>query len=152
MNSNDAARNTQRRMLLFVVAYTFLFALQELAHGKLDQLWTMEIQLSTLVVFIGGPILGTALLLTRVQRGGAILLLGSLPAGLVFLVVTRFFSSRPVLPPVEESGLWKAIFEISYMLLLLLAALGSALAVQIIRRIHLTESGERGAAPSSHNP
>ncbi len=133
MESHEPLRTATRRIAVIVIVYAILFAVQEVAHGKLDQVWSTTVQLSTLAVYLVWPLLGIVLLTTAYRRGGGILLLGSLPAGMLFLVVTRFFQSHQVLPPLVDPGMWRAVYETSYILLIALSAVGSYFAYRIIR-------------------
>ncbi len=133
MESSEAFRAAVRRIAVVVILYALLFAIQEVAHGRLDLIWSQSVQLSTLGVYLVWPLFGLVLLTTSFRRGGGILLMGSLPAGLVFLVVTRFFRTHQPFPPPEDPGSWRGVYEVSYMLLIALSVLGSYFAFRIVR-------------------
>ncbi len=133
MESREPFRTATRRIAGIVILYAIVFAVQEVAHGRLDQIWSTNVQLATLAVYLVWPLLGVVLLTTAYRRGGGILLLGSLPAGMLFLVVTRFFQSHQVLPPLVDPGMWRAVYEVSYVLLIALSGVGSYFAYRIIR-------------------
>jgi hypothetical protein len=124
-----------QRLSITIFLYAAFFVVHEFAHGRLDRLWTVTAQLSSLAVFGFIPLLGAFFLWTKNRRFGGILILGSLPASLVFLLMDRFVSKRLTLPPGEIHPIWDWIFNGSFVIVLLCAAVGAFFAGQLLRKL-----------------
>jgi len=125
-----------QRLSVVVFVYAALFLLYEFAHGQLDRLWSMTAQLSSLAVFGFIPLMGAFFLWSKNRRFGGILILGSLPSSILFMIMDRFVEKRLMLPPGEVRPIWEWIFNGSYFLVLICAAIGALLSAQLLRKLH----------------
>ncbi len=133
MTSDNTFRPAVRRMGMIVAVYAILFVLQEIAHGKVDQVWSANIQASNLAICLIGPVFGIGCLLLRYRRAGGILLLGSMPGGLWILISARFVQPHEVILPLTDPGMWRVLYEVTYVLLLVCAIGGTVAAYRLVR-------------------
>jgi hypothetical protein len=140
MNATEWSLRHHRRLTVTLFFYVLLFVLMEYAHGQVDRLWSMGAQVSSLTVFAIVPFLGAVLLWTTMKRFGGILILGSLPSSILYLLYDRYFEKRIAVAPVVLSPGWSWVFNASYILAIACAVLGALFAVMYLREFHQEES------------
>jgi hypothetical protein len=140
MSSTDWSLRHHRRLTVNLFFYSLFFVLMEYGHGQIDRLWSMGAQLSSLAVFAVVPFVGAVLLWTNTKRFGGILILGSLPSSILYLLYDRFVEKRIAVAPVVSSHVWLWVYNASYVLAIASAAIGAAFAVLYLQELHQEEA------------
>ena len=104
------------------------------AHSRLQIGLDLLGQLFVAVVILLGPLLAMALLWTRFQRAGLILLGVSMAASLLFGVYYHFVIASPDEVGRQGSGLWANLFAVTAWLLAITEGLGGYVAVRFLPR------------------
>jgi hypothetical protein len=88
-----------------------------------------------LLIFCFTPLAAVLFLSSQSARQGAIVLLGILPAELIYNIITRFTASA--LSGVQEPALiWKILYEGSFGIVLVLEVIVFWLTFELLREIH----------------
>jgi hypothetical protein len=99
----------------------------------------MGAQISSLSVFAIVPLLGALLLWSKSSRFGGILILGSLPSSVLYLIMDRFVEKRIAMAPAVPVPGWQLTYNVLYVLVIACAAVGALLAAQFLREFHREE-------------
>jgi hypothetical protein len=132
-----------KQALTLISAHSVLYLLYHYAHGKVDMLYALTESMPLLLILCCAPLAAVALLSTRMARQGAVMLLGILPAELLYNLYTRF-------TPLELTNLqkpaliWKILFEGSFGTVLVLEVVAFWITVNVWREVqkHMSSSSE----------
>lgn len=122
--------------IVLVFLHSLCLGLFHFAHQKNDPLWISSYTTIIVALLIAGPLLAGYLFWIRQPRAGGILLMGSLPASLFFIIQARFFHSHITVPVEGISAFWGLVYQLSVLLLLIIEVYGALLAVRILRNVH----------------
>jgi hypothetical protein len=135
MVQTEKTRLLAKQVTYLVSAHTAIFVLYYYAHGKLDQLFVLTEYTPILLIFCLVPLAAALFLSLPSARQGAVILLGILPAQLIYNILTRFTASLPY--SVQEPALiWKVLYEGSFGIVLVLEVIASWLTFKLLQEIH----------------
>jgi hypothetical protein len=135
MIQTERIRLLAKQATYLVSVHTAIYILYNYAHGKIDMLYLLGEYMPILLIFCFTPLAAVLFLSTRSARQGAIVLLGILPAELIYNIITRFTASA--LSGVQEPALiWKILFEGSFGIVLVLEVIVFWLTFKLLREIH----------------
>jgi hypothetical protein len=129
------SRSLAKYILYLISAHTVLLYVYGYAHEKIDMYYQLGAFTPLLLLFCLAPLLAAFLLTTQSVRQGAILLLGILPAELIYHIVARF-SGMPPLARQDPSFVWKILYEGSFGLLLALEVIGFWMTLKVLKDVH----------------
>jgi hypothetical protein len=119
-----------------VIAHLAISVLHGAAHAQAHIPMSRSANAFVFVVILAGPLIGLALTL-RSRRIGAWLIVVTMAASLIFGFVNHF-----VLPSADHVAhvdpRWQPLFAATAVLLAITEALGSALAIRVVRERRLT--------------
>jgi hypothetical protein len=135
MIQTEKTRLLAKQAMYLVSAHTAIYILYHYAHGKLDQLYVLTEYTPILLIFCLVPLSAVLFLFTQSARQGAVVLLGILPAELVYNIITRFTASKPynVLKP---AFIWRILYEGSFGIMLVLEVITFWLTFKLLKEIH----------------
>jgi hypothetical protein len=135
MVQTEKTRVLAQQIIYLVSAHTAIFVLYNYAHAKIDQLYLLTEYTPILLIFCLAPLAASLFLFMQSARQGAVVLLGMLPAELIYNIVTRF---TPIVPySVQEPALiWKILYEGSFGIVLVLEVITVWLTFKLLREIH----------------
>jgi hypothetical protein len=105
------------------------------AHEKIDLIYSLTPHIVLLLFFCLSPLVVVFFLSTQSARQGAVVLLGILPAVLIYNIVIRFTALPPITQQ-EPSLIWKILYEGSFGLVLVLEVIAFWLTFKLLREIH----------------
>jgi hypothetical protein len=105
------------------------------AHEKIDMLYVLSEYTPILLIFCLVPLAATLFLFTQSARQGTVVLLGILPAELIYNIYTRFTASVPFIVR-EPALIWKILYEGSFGIVLVLEVIAFWLTFKLLREIH----------------
>jgi len=124
-----------KRVIYLVSVHTAIYVLYNYVHGKIDMLYSLTDYTPVLLIFCFAPLAAALFLSTQSARQGAVVLLGILPAELIYNVYTRFTASNPF--SIQEPELvWKIVYEGSFGIVLILEVITFWLALKLLMEIH----------------
>jgi len=130
--------NTQllaKQATYLISAHTAIFVLYNYAHGKIDLLYALTEYTPILLIFCLAPLAAVLFLFTQSARQGAVVLLGTLPAELIYNIYTRFTASTSY--SIQEPALiWKILYEGSFGIVLVLEVIAFWLTFKLLQEIH----------------
>ncbi len=135
MALTEDIRPISTQIKYIITIHTALLVINAYAHQRIDVFFSIIPYFSLLVFFCLGPLAVTMLLSTRFTRQAAVVLLGALPAILVYNIVARF-TALPMFYYQEPSLSWKIIYEGSYGLILILEVISVWLTFKLLQEIH----------------
>ncbi|MCX6122974.1 MAG: hypothetical protein NTX44_15285 [Ignavibacteriales bacterium] len=135
MVQNENTRLRAKQATYLISAHTVLYILYNYAHGKIDLLYVLTDYMPIFLILCLAPLAAVLFLSTPSARQGAVVLLGILPAELIYNIYTRF--SAPVPYSVEEPALlWKILYESSFGIVLVLEVIAFWLTFRLLQEIH----------------
>ncbi len=135
MVQTEKTRLLAKQIIYLISVHTAIFVLYNYAHGKLDLLYVLTEYTPILIIFCLAPIAAVLFLPSQSARQGAVILLGILPAELLYNIYTRFTAYKPY--SVREPELiWKIIYEGSFGIVLVLEVIAFWLTFKLLREIH----------------
>jgi uncharacterized integral membrane protein len=134
-----------KQITYLISVHTVILVLYNYTHGKIDLLFALMDYTPILLIFCLAPLAGALFLFTQSARQGAIVLLGILPAELIYNIYTRFTASAPynILEPVL---IWKILYEGSFGIVMVLEVIAFCLTFKMLQEIH------KQLSSSSENP
>jgi hypothetical protein len=135
MVQTEKTRFLAKQVLYIISAHTAFYVLYNYAHGKIDLFYTLREYTPILLILCFTPFAAVLFLSTQSARQGAVVLLGVLPAELIYNIYTRFTSIAPlrVQPP---SVIWKILYEGSFGIILVLEVIAFWLTFKLLQVIH----------------
>jgi hypothetical protein len=124
-----------KQIMYLVTAHTAIFVLYNYVHGKIDLLYLLTNYTPILLIFCLAPFAGVLFLFTPSARQGAVVLLGILPAELIYNIYTRFTASAPYRVQ-EPAFIWKILYEGSFGIVMVLEVIAFWLTFKLLREIH----------------
>jgi hypothetical protein len=135
MIQTEKIRYLAKQALYIVSAHTVLYILYNYAHGKINMLFVVMEYMPILLIICIAPLAAVLFLSTQSARQGAVVLLGILPAEVIYNIVTRFTASAP-LSVREPVLIWKILYEGSFGIVLVLDVIAFWLTFKLLREIH----------------
>jgi hypothetical protein len=145
MIQTEKIRLLAKQATYLVSVHTAIYILYNYAHGKIDMLYLLGEYMPILLIFCFTPLAAVLFLSSQSARQGAIVLLGILPAELIYNIVTRFTASAP-LSIWQPALIWKILYEGSFGIVLVLEVIAFWLTFKLLREIH------KQLSVSSKNP
>ena len=135
MVQTEKTRLLAKQALYVVSAHTAIYILYNYAHGKIDLFYALRENTPILLTFCFIPFAAVLFLSTQSARQGAVVLLGILPAELIYNIYTRFTAHAPlnIQPP---SLIWKILYEGSFGIILVLEVITFWLTFKMLLIIH----------------
>ncbi len=131
-----------------IMIHAGLLVINAFAHQRIDLFYSMVPYMPLLTFFALAPLIAAMLLSTRIARQGAVVLLGMLPAILIYNIVSRF-TAIPMFLNQEPSLTWKIIYEGSYGFMLISEAVSFWLILKLLQNIHRQTDSSVGDASKS---
>jgi hypothetical protein len=135
----DSLRSQAKQILYTITAHTVLLILYNYAYEKIDLTHAFTAYLPIIILFCLAPLAAAFFLSTQSAHQGAVIVLGVLPAELIFNILTRF-TAPPPFTPQEPAFLWKILYEGSFGFVLILEVAGFWLTFKFLREIHRQKS------------
>jgi hypothetical protein len=133
------------QLIYLVSAHTGAYVLYHFSYGKLDIAYSMVEYTPILYILCFAPLAAVLFLSTPSARQGAVVLLGILPAELIYNIYTRITALEP-LSIQKPAFIWKILYEGSFGSMLVLEVIAFWLTFLLLREIH------RQLNASSENP
>jgi hypothetical protein len=135
MVQTEKTRLLVKQALYIISAHTAIYILYNYAHGKIDLFYALGEYTPILLIFCFIPFAAVLFLSTQSARQGAVVLLGILPAELIYNIYTRFIAFAPF--GVQKPALiWKILYEGSFGILLVLEVIAFWVTFKLLREIH----------------
>jgi uncharacterized membrane protein len=143
MIQTKKTRLLAKQATYLITAHTAIYVLYNYAHGMIDELYHLTDYMPIFLIFCIAPLAAVLFLSTPSARQGAVVLLGVLPAELIFNIYTRFMGLAPFTIQ-EPSLIWKILYEGSFGIMLVLEVIVFWLTFKFLREIHkqLSSSSE----------
>jgi hypothetical protein len=143
MVQTEKTRLLAKQSLYLISAHTAIYVLYHYTHGKIDVLYTLTQYTPIVLIFCFAPFAAVLFLSTQSARQGAVVLLGVLPAELIYNIYTRF-TALPEYSIEQPSLLWKVLYEGSFGITLVLEVIAFWVTFKLLREIHkqLSEPSE----------
>jgi hypothetical protein len=135
MVQTEKTRTLAQQTIYLVSAHTAFFVLYNYTHAKIDQLFLLTENTPILLIFTLVPLVAALFLSTQSARQAAVVLLGMLPAGLIYNIVIRFTAPAPY-SILEPALFWKILYEGSFGIVLVLEVITFWLTFKLLREIH----------------
>jgi uncharacterized membrane protein len=135
MMKTEKIQSLIKQVTTVVSIHAILLFLYSIAHEKIDLSYILNSNIPLLLFLCLIPLITIFILSTNPSRQGVVVLLGVLPAELIFNVIARFTAGHP-LSMREPALIWKIIYEGSFGVLLFLEAAGSWLTYLLLQEIH----------------
>jgi hypothetical protein len=135
MVMTEKIRSLTKQIMVVISAHTILFMVFSYAHEKIDLLYEIKVYMPILAIFCLLPLILVFILSTKYARQGAILLLGILPAAIIYNIVNRF-TALPFYTNLEPALIWKILYEGAFGLVLVLEVIGCWLTLRSLQEIH----------------
>jgi hypothetical protein len=124
-----------KQALYLISAHTAIYVLYNYTHGKIDMFYAFGEYTPILLILCFAPLAAVLFLSTESARQGAVVLLGILPAELIYNIYTRFFDFTPM--SVQKPALiWKILYEGSFGIILVLEVIAFWVTFKLLREIH----------------
>lgn len=124
-----------KQITIVVSIHTALLVVYSYAHSNIDILYAFAEYVPVLLLLCLSPLIAVFFLSTQSTRQGVIVLLGVLPAELIYNIVTRFIDSPPIIRH-ESALIWRILYEGSFGLILILEIIGFWLTLKLLRGSH----------------
>jgi FtsH-binding integral membrane protein len=131
----ESIRSLAKQATFVISAHTALLVINSYAHEKIDLIYSLTPYMPLLLFLCLAPLVVVFFLSTQSARPGAVVLLGILPAILIYNIVARFTALPPITRQ-EPSLIWKILYEGSFGLVLVLEVIAFWLAFKLLREIH----------------
>ena len=131
----ESIRSRAKQAAFVISAHTALLVINSYAHEKIDPIYSMTPYMPLLLFLCLAPLVVVFFLSTKFARIGAVVLLGILPAVLIYNIFSRF-TALPLIIQQEPSILWNILYEGSFGLVLVLEVIAFWLGFKILREIH----------------
>ena len=131
----ESIRSRAKQTTFIISAHTALLVINSYAHEKIDLIYSMTPYMPLLLFLCLAPLAVVFFLSTKFARLGAVVLLGILPAVLIYNIVTRFTALPPIIQ-IEPSIIWKMLYEGSFGLILVLEVIAFWFSFKLLREIH----------------
>jgi len=131
----ESIRSLAKQATFVISAHTALLVINSYAHEKIDLIYSMTPYMPLLLFLCLAPLIVVFFLSTQSARLGAVVLLGILPAVLIYNIVTRFTALPPITRQ-EPSLIWKILYEGSFGLVLVSEVIAVWLIFKLLREIH----------------
>jgi hypothetical protein len=131
----ESIRSLAKQATLVISAHTALLVINNYAHEKIDLLYSLTPHMPLLLFFCLAPLVVAFFLPTQNARQGAVVLLGILPAVLIYNIVTRFMALPPMTQQ-EPSLIWKILYEGSFGFVLVFEVIAFWFTFKLLREIH----------------
>jgi len=131
----ESIRSLAKQATFVISAHTALLIVNNYAHEKIDLIYSLTPHMPLLLFLCLAPLVVVFFLPTQSARQGAVVLLGILPAVLIYNIVTRFTA----LPPITQHEpllIWKILYEGSFGLVLVLEVIAFWLTFKLLQEIH----------------
>jgi hypothetical protein len=135
MEQTEKTNLFAKQVLYLISAHSIIYLLYHYAHGKIDVLYALTESMPVFFILCCVPLMSVIFLFMRMARQGAIILLGILPAELIYNIYTRFTSLEPMYPQ-KPAVIWKMLFEGSFGMVLILEVVAFWITVNLLREIH----------------
>jgi hypothetical protein len=135
MEQTEKTNLLAKQVLYLISAHSIIYLFYHYAHGKIDVLYALTVSMPVLFILCCVPLVAVIFLFMRMARQGAIILLGILPAELIYNIYTRFTSLEPM-NPLKPSLIWKMLFEGSFGVVLILEVVAFWITVKLLLEIH----------------
>ena len=135
MIQTEKTRALAKQAMYLVSAHTAIFVLYNYTHGKIDQLYLWTEYTPILLIFCFAPLAAVLFLSTQSARQGAVVLLGILPAELIYKIFTRFTATAPF-NILEPALFWKILYEGSFGIVLVLEVITFWVTFKLLKEIH----------------
>ena len=135
MIQTDKTRRLAKQAISVVTAHTALYVLFTYTHGKIDELFLMTDYMPVFLILCFAPMAAVIFLSTESARQGAVILLGILPAELMYNIYTRFTASTPFNIQ-EPAPIWKILYEGSFGGILVLEVVAFWLTLKALQEVH----------------
>jgi hypothetical protein len=132
MEQTEKSALLAKQTLTVISTHAVIYLLYHYAHGKTDIMYAMTESMPLLLILCCAPLAAVALLSTRMARQGIVLLLGILPAELVYNIYTRFTPTE-LMNPEQPVLIWKILFEGSFGIVLVLEVVAFWMSVNVWR-------------------
>ena len=137
-----------RWLVAVVTLHTGLLVGNGYLHQKIDLIYTVSKYSPILTLFALLPLVGVGLILIKTIRQGLIVLLGTLPAALIYHIYFRF-SSLPPFTREDPALIWKILYEGSFGLMLACEVIAFWMALKSLQEYHTTLQTRRDITPQS---
>ena len=133
-----------KQALYVISAHTAIYVLYSFAHGKIDLFYALGEYTPILLIFYFTPLAAVLFFSKQSARLGTIVLLGMLPAELIYNIYIRFIAKAPMSVQ-TPSLIWKILYEGSFGIILVLEVIVFWLTFKLLQLIHkqLSLSSER---------
>jgi hypothetical protein len=131
----ESIRSLAKQATFVISAHTAMLFINSYAHEKIDFIYSLTPYMPLLLFLCLAPLVVASFLSTQSARLGAVVLLGILPAVLIYNIVTRFTALPPITQQVP-SVIWKILYEGSFGLVLVLEVIAFWLTFKLLREIH----------------
>jgi hypothetical protein len=131
----ESIRSLAKQTAFIISAHTALFVINSYAHEKIDLIYSMTPNMPLLLFLCLAPLMVVFSLSSQAARQGAVILLGILPAVLIYNIISRFTA----LPPITQQEpllIWKILYEGSFGLVLILEVTAFWLTFKLLRELH----------------
>jgi hypothetical protein len=135
MVHTEKTRLIAKQATYIITAHTAIYILYNYTHGKLDELFFMTEYMPIIIIFCLAPLAVVLFLSTPSARQGAVILLGILPAELIYNIYARF-TALPSFSVNEPALIWKILYEGSFGVLLVLEVAAFWLTLTLLREIY----------------
>ena len=136
MVQTESIRSLAKQTTYVVSAYTVLLVFSSYAHEKADLFYALTAYTPILLLFCLSPLVAVFFLSTQSARQGAVVLLGIMPAELIYNLISKFKLSPPSIMQASASLIWKILYQGSFGLALVLDVIGCWLTIKLLREIH----------------
>ena len=119
-----------KQALTLISTHAVIYLLYHYAHGKINILYALTESMPLLLVLCCAPLAAVTFLSTSMARQGIVLLLGVLPAELVYNIYTRF-TPIEFTGPQQPAFIWKILFEGSFGIVLVLEVVAFWITVNV---------------------
>jgi hypothetical protein len=144
MVQTEKTQQLAKQGLTLISVHTATYVLCHYTHGKLDVLYSLTEYTPILLIFCFAPLAAALFLSTQSARQGAVILLGVLPAELIYNIYSRF-TALPSYSIEQPSLLWKILYEGAFGITLVLEVIAFWVTLKLLREIHKqsSESSEK---------
>lgn len=131
----EKTRLLAKQILYLISAHTAIYFLYNYAHGKINIFYAFGEYTPVFLLFCSMPLLAAFFLSTESARQASVMLLGILPAELIFHIYSRFIVSAPISDQ-KSALIWKILYEGSFGIMLVLEVIAFWLTLKLLRLIH----------------
>ena len=131
----ESIRSLAKQATFVISAHTALLVINSYAHEKIDLIYSLTPYMPLLLFLCMAPLVVVFFLSTQSARLGAVVLLGILPAVLIYNIITRFTA----LPSITQQApllIWRILYEGSFGFVLVLEVIAFWLTFKVLREIH----------------